>query len=151
VCWAFIACRHHSLLGPLPKVRHGKQRHQSGCLPEAVPQRKRGKVLRYAGGAIDCAKILLDAKADINATDPDGNTGVVLAIISGHYDVAGYLIDKGADPNLADVTGRTALYAAAGFSTMPNDNRPAPKVVDRAAQRARPGAETATGPTSMRN
>jgi ankyrin repeat protein len=81
-------------------------------------------------GCLDCAKILLDAKADINATDPDGNSAVVLAIINGHYDVAGFLIDKGTDPNLADVTGRTALYAAVDFSTMPNDNRPAPKVVD---------------------
>jgi uncharacterized protein len=81
-------------------------------------------------GCLECAKILVDAKADFNATDPDGNSGVVLAIINGHYDVAGYLIDKGTDPNLADVTGRTALYAAVDFSTMPNDNRPAPKVID---------------------
>jgi len=81
-------------------------------------------------GCLECAQILVDAKADINAADPDGNSGVVLAIINGHYDVAGYLIDKGTDANLADVTGRTALYAAVDFSTMPNDNRPAPKVIN---------------------
>lgn len=81
-------------------------------------------------GCLDCAKILVDAKADINATDRDGNSAVVLAIINGHYDVAGYLIDQGTDPNLAEVTGRTALYAAVDFNTMPNDNRPTPKVID---------------------
>jgi ankyrin repeat protein len=81
-------------------------------------------------GCLNCAEILADAKADINATDPDGNSAVVLAIINGHYDVAGFLIDKGTDPNLTDVTGRTALYAAVDFNTMPNDNRPAPKVIN---------------------
>ena len=81
-------------------------------------------------GCLDCAKILVDAKGDINATDPDGDSAVVLAIINGHYDVAGFLIDKGTDPNLADVTGRAALYAAVDFNTMPNDNRPAPKVIN---------------------
>jgi ankyrin repeat protein len=81
-------------------------------------------------GCLDCAKVLVDAKADINATDPDGNSAVVLAIINGHYDVAGFLIDQGTDPNLADVTGRNALYAAVDFSTMPVDNRPAPKVIN---------------------
>jgi uncharacterized protein len=81
-------------------------------------------------GCLECTKVLTEAGADVNATDPDGNSGAVLAIINGHYDVAGYLVDKGADPNLADVTGRSALYAAVDFNTMPNDNRPAPKVID---------------------
>jgi ankyrin repeat protein len=81
-------------------------------------------------GCLECARVLAESGADINAVDPDGNSAVVLAIINGHYDLAGYLIDKGSDPNLADVTGRTALYAAVDFNTMPNDNRPAPKVID---------------------
>jgi ankyrin repeat protein len=51
------------------------------------------------------------------------------AIINGHYDVAAFLLEKGADPNLADVTGRTPLYAAVDFNTMPQSNRPAPKVI----------------------
>ncbi len=81
-------------------------------------------------GCLECARILLDAKADINAADPDGVTPTVYAIINGHYDVAGYLVDKGADPNLADKTGRAALYAAVDFNTMPASARPAPKVID---------------------
>jgi ankyrin repeat protein len=81
-------------------------------------------------GCLECARILLDAGADVNAADPDGVTPTIYAIINGHYDVAGYLVDKGANPNLADKTGRTALYAAADFNTMPASARPAPKVID---------------------
>jgi uncharacterized protein len=81
-------------------------------------------------GCLECARILVDAKADINAADPDGVTPTVYAIINGHYDVAGYLVDQGADPNLADKTGRAALYAAVDFNTMPASARPAPKIID---------------------
>jgi ankyrin repeat protein len=80
-------------------------------------------------GCLDCARMLIDAGADKNATDPDGMSALVLAIINGHYDVGGVLIEKGTDPNLADYTGRTALYAAVDLNTMPSSNRPAPKVL----------------------
>jgi len=81
-------------------------------------------------GCLECARILVDSKADTNAADPDGVTPTVYAIINGHYDVAGYLVDQGANPNLADKTGRTALFAAVDFNTMPASARPAPKVID---------------------
>lgn len=83
-------------------------------------------------GCVECAQVLVDAHADVNATDPDGISPVLIAIINGHYDVALYLIDKGTNPNLADKTGRTALYSAVDFHTMPQDNRPAPKEIDNA-------------------
>ncbi|HLH41614.1 MAG TPA: ankyrin repeat domain-containing protein [Bryobacteraceae bacterium] len=81
-------------------------------------------------GCLDCAKLLAEKGADINAADPTGISPTLMAIINGHYDVAALLLDKGADPNLADETGRTALYSAVDFHTMPQDNRPAPKVTD---------------------
>ena len=81
-------------------------------------------------GCLECAKILVDAKANVSATDPDGISVTVLAIINGHYDVAGYLVDKGADVSAADRTGRTALYSAVDFHMPPQSNRPAPKEVD---------------------
>ncbi len=81
-------------------------------------------------GCLDCVRILLDAGADKNVTDPDGNSAIVLATINGHFDVAGFLVDQGTDPNLADHTGRTALYAAVDMNTMPSSNRPAPKVIE---------------------
>ena len=79
---------------------------------------------------LDCALILVDKGADLNAQDPDGISPVLSAAINGHYDVAIFLLDKGADPNLADQTGRTALYAAVDFHTMPASNRPSPNEID---------------------
>jgi len=81
-------------------------------------------------GCLECARILVDAKAHVSALDPDGISVTLLAIINGHYDVAAFLVDKGADVNAADRTGRTALYSAVDFHTPPQSNRPAPKEVD---------------------
>ncbi|PWU06632.1 MAG: hypothetical protein C5B51_11720 [Terriglobia bacterium] len=81
-------------------------------------------------GCVECARLLVDSGADLNAADPEGVTPTIYAIINGHYDAAAYLVDRGANPNLADNTGRTALYAAVDFNTMPASNRPAPKVID---------------------
>ncbi|HEY1241291.1 MAG TPA: ankyrin repeat domain-containing protein [Bryobacteraceae bacterium] len=79
---------------------------------------------------LECARILLDKGADVNAQDPDGISSVLSAAINGHYDVAIFLLDKGADPNLADKTGRTPLYAAVDFHTMPASNRPSPNEIE---------------------
>lgn len=81
-------------------------------------------------GCVECAKVLVGAKAQISAVDPDGISVTLLAIINGHYDVADFLVNQGADPNLADRTGRTALYSAVDFHTPPLSNRPPPKELD---------------------
>ncbi len=76
--------------------------------------------LMYAArqGSLAAARVLADAHADLNLTDPDGTTALVLAIINAHYDTAVMLLDKGADPNIADSAGMAALYAAADMSTL---------------------------------
>jgi ankyrin repeat protein len=81
-------------------------------------------------GALECARILLDAGADINRADPDGITPLLSSIINGHYDVAVLLTQRGANPNLADKTGRTPLFSAVDFHTMPASNRPSPRELD---------------------
>lgn len=81
-------------------------------------------------GCLECARILAEKGADLNAQDPDGIGTVLSAAINGHYDVGIFLLDKGVDPNLADKTGRTALYAAVDDHTMPASNRPSPKEID---------------------
>jgi len=81
-------------------------------------------------GCLDCAKVLVEAKADLDAADPDGITPTISALINGHYDVAAFLIEKGAQVNLGDKTGRTPLYAAVDDHTMPYSNRPSPKETD---------------------
>jgi ankyrin repeat protein len=78
-------------------------------------------------GALESAGVLVEAGADVNATDPEGISPVVIAIINGHYDVAAYLLEHGADPNLADKTGRAPLFAAVDAHDLPASNRPPPK------------------------
>ena len=76
--------------------------------------------LMYAArqGSLATARVLVDAHADLNLTDPDSTTALVLAIINGHYDTAAMLVEKGADPNLADSAGMAALYAAVDMNTL---------------------------------
>ncbi len=81
-------------------------------------------------GCLDCARILLKAGAQIDATDPNDTSPALMAVINGHYDFAAFLLDQGADPNVADETGRTALYAAVDMHTMPGSNRPAPSEIE---------------------
>ncbi len=81
-------------------------------------------------GCVDCARVLVKAGADLNATDPNQMTPMVMALINGHYDFAAFMLDQGADPNLADETGRTPLYAAVDDHTMPESNLPAPREFD---------------------
>ncbi len=76
--------------------------------------------LMYAAreGSLDAARVLADAGAELNLTDPDSTTALVLAIINGHYDTAGLLVEKGSDPNIADAAGMAALYAAVDMNTL---------------------------------
>jgi ankyrin repeat protein len=76
--------------------------------------------LMYAArqGSSSAAGALIEAGAELNATDPDGTTALVLAIINSHYDTAALLTEKGADPNIADTAGMAALYAAVDMNTL---------------------------------
>ena len=82
-------------------------------------------------GEIDAVKALLDAKADINAVDSDGNNALVLAILNTHYDLTKFLIERGADVNVAAKNGRTALYSAVEMHDMDWSPRPAHKETDQ--------------------
>jgi ankyrin repeat protein len=76
--------------------------------------------LMYAArqGSVGAARVLIEAGAGLNLTDPDGTTALVVAIINGHYDTASLLVEKGADPNIADSTGMAALYAAVDMDSL---------------------------------
>ena len=105
----------------------------SGMVVTVLP-RGGWTAMMYAArdGAIDAIAALADAKADLNATDPDGTTALMYAITNAHFDTAAVLIEKGADPNVADSTGTTALYSAVDMHTMgPMLSRPSPKLVDK--------------------
>ncbi len=108
------------------------QRPKNGNL---VSERPKGGLtpLLFAAreGALASVRVLIDAKADLNVTEPGGTNALVIAIINAHYDVAAMLLNAGADPNIADKHGRTALYAATDMSSVePSGTRPPPKESD---------------------
>lgn len=62
-------------------------------------------------GALDSARLLLDAGADLNDSAADGNSALVMAAMSGHGQLGELLLDRGADPD-ASGAGYAALHAA---------------------------------------
>jgi ankyrin repeat protein len=57
-------------------------------------------------------KLLLDAKADVNARSAGGNTPLLRAMEARNPAVTKLLLDRGADPNLAYKNGYTPLHCA---------------------------------------
>jgi ankyrin repeat protein len=68
-------------------------------------------------GALDSARVLADAKANLDVQDPEGTTALMLAIMNVHYDVALMLVEKGARPNVYDKAAMGALYAVVDMRT----------------------------------
>lgn len=60
--------------------------------------------------------VMLDAKADANATNANGTTPLMLAAASGKTDAVKLLLDRGADANAKDITNeQTALMFASAL------------------------------------
>ncbi len=89
--------------------------------------------LHYAArdGRLDIARILLNAKADIDQVDANGITPLLMAITNTHVDVARFLMDQGANINAVDWYGRTPLWAAIETRNMDVDNATFENSVDR--------------------
>jgi uncharacterized protein len=75
-------------------------------------------------GCTDCAKALIEGKADINLANPENITPLLMAILNARFDVAKVLIAAGADVNRWDVWGRAPLYSAIDYNTTPRGGRP---------------------------
>src|SRR6266566_1241187 len=61
---------------------------------------------------LECAKILVQARADVNQRTHYGWTPLLVATQNRHYKLAAYLLDNGANPNIANSGGWTPLYLA---------------------------------------
>ena len=70
--------------------------------------------LLYAArdGDAEIARMLLDAKADVNQPEANAITPLLMAITNDRMDVARVLLERGAGVNAADFWGRTPLFAA---------------------------------------
>jgi ankyrin repeat protein len=84
--------------------------------PRAVPAPSGGMTaLNFAAreGKLEIARILVDAKADINRAAANGSSPLVVATINNHIQTAMFLLERGADPNQADrFWKRNPLFAA---------------------------------------
>jgi hypothetical protein len=80
---------------------HGVGIVRSGVPPqgEQLPTPGGMTPLLYAArdGALEAARVLVDAGANLNAADPNGMTPLMMAITNGQIRVAQLLVDKGAD------------------------------------------------------
>jgi len=81
--------------------------------------------LLYAAreGYVDCIRVLVAGKADINLPEPDGASPLVLALMNGHWDTAKALIELGADVNQWDLYGQFPLYMAVDIKTVESGGR----------------------------
>ena len=60
----------------------------------------------------DAARALLDAGADVSATNRYGIAPIMVAATNGHEAILGLLLDSGADPNAATPEGETVVMTA---------------------------------------
>lgn len=70
--------------------------------------------LRTEAQAVETVKLLLDAKADVNAKDDLGNTALTGAVLRGWNQMVKTLIDAGADPYVANKAGLSPYDMAKG-------------------------------------
>ena len=76
---------------------------------------------------IECAKILLDAGANVNQTTNYGWTPLLTATQNRNYKLAALLLDKGANPNLKNNGGWSPLYIATDNRNIEIGDYPTPK------------------------
>jgi uncharacterized protein len=76
---------------------------------------------------IECAKILLDAGANVNQTTNYGWSPLLTATQNRNYKLASLLLDRGANPNLKNNGGWSPLYIATDNRNIEIGDYPTPK------------------------
>jgi ankyrin repeat protein len=108
-------------------------------------------------GNLPIARILVDARANLDLPSANGSPAIVVAITNNHIQLAMFLLEKGANPNAADrFWKRTPLYAAVEMRNMDFTRESPPPVADAAdpmdlikallAKGANPNAQVNTTP-----
>ncbi|HYR83121.1 MAG TPA: ankyrin repeat domain-containing protein [Terriglobia bacterium] len=102
--------------------------------PRAVPSPSGAMTpLLFAAreGNLEMARILVEAKADLERPSANGTRPLVVAIINNHIELALFLLEKGADPNaFDDFYKRTPLFAAVQMRDPDFTRDTAPPVAD---------------------
>jgi ankyrin repeat protein len=116
---------------------HGVGIVRSGVPPQGeqppVPGGMTPLLFAARDGRLAAARVLVGARADLNAADPNGMTPLMMAITNNQLDVAQLLVEKGADVRTADWYGRTPLWAAVEIRNLDLRSGATENGVDRAA------------------
>src|SRR5678816_30948 len=94
--------------------------------PRAGPRAPGGLtplLLAAREGCLECAKALIEGKANLDMPDPEGITPLIMAITNLHFDIAAAMIRAGANPDRWDLWGRSPLYCAVDMNTLPHGGR----------------------------
>lgn len=75
-------------------------------------------------GCLDCAKLLVEAGADIDAGDAENVTPLLVAVINMRFDTAKYLVEAGANVNKWSFRGENPIYSAVDVNTVPHGGYP---------------------------
>jgi ankyrin repeat protein len=124
---------------PAPGAAKGAEVDVVGAADAAAAQASFGRQRDTNGGAltalvyaarqncIECAKILLDAGADVNQPTHYGWTPLLTATQNRNYKLATLLLERGADPNLRNHGGWSPLYLATDNRNIETGDYPVPK------------------------
>ena len=77
-------------------------------------------------GCLECARLLVEAGADVNQQSFYGWTPLLTATNNRWYELGAFLIDRGADVNLANMGGMTPLYLATDNRNIEGGDYPVP-------------------------
>lgn len=82
--------------------------------------------LMYAAreGCLECARLLVEAGADIDAGDAENVTPLLAAVINMRFDTASYLVAAGANVNKWSLRGENPIYSAVDVNTLPHGGYP---------------------------
>ncbi len=98
----------------------GRQRDTNGGALTAL-------VFAARQNCIECAKLLLDAGANVNQTTNYGWTPLLTATQNRNYKLASLLLDRGANPDLKNNGGWSPLYLATDNRNIEIGDYPTPK------------------------
>jgi ankyrin repeat protein len=76
---------------------------------------------------LECARVLVDAGANVNQVTHYGWTALLTATQNRHYKLASYLLEKGANPNISNNGGWSPLYLATDNRNIEGGDYPARK------------------------
>ncbi|MES2623633.1 MAG: ankyrin repeat domain-containing protein, partial [Pseudomonadota bacterium] len=75
-------------------------------------------------GCLECARVLVEAGADIDQGDVENVTPLLAAVMNLRFDTAKFLVEAGANINKWSLRGENPVYSAVDVNTLPHGGYP---------------------------